>query len=252
MARDFNGTSDRMDMANVWDNSATNQTIAMWVFPDSVANNQYFFSGFDSGGTNLGGIILWTGANTDGRILLTGRLATSDVLRGCVDDTLSITSWQHIAATWDGGIDAGTGIKIYHNGTECTYSDDSDGVGSGLAAMDGDHEIGGRHTGARYYNGRIAELGHWDRELSATEIAQLAASYTPLFIPNGLRIYPLQGMIRNTPHNYIGGETVTLNGTAVVEHPRIIPFSEHSTGFGIAATVPALGGLAGLALLGVG
>ncbi len=239
-AYDFSGTTQRIEIANVWDNSKTAQTIAMWVYPDSDLNSQYFFNGYDSGDTNLGGIIFWTGSGTEGRLLLTGRLATTDVVRGCATLTFSTGSWQHIAATWDGGTDAGTGIKIYHDGTECTYDEDTDGSGAGLAAMNGDHEIGGRHTGSRYFNGRIAELGHWDRGLGAGEIAALAKGFPPIAIPNGLRIYPLHGMTRSVPSNYTGGQLATITSATVVDHPKILRTVGPLSGF--SAIAAAAGG----------
>ena len=80
--------------------------------------------------------------------------------------------------------------------------------------------VGGRnYDDARNFGGYLAEVGMWSRVLSADERAALAAGYSPLFFPIGLRHYA--PLIRD-PVDRVTGAAGTLDGTAVVDHPRII------------------------------
>ncbi len=252
MARDFDGSTDRIDIANVWDNAGLAQTLSMWVYPVSVVAPVYFFTGHASGDAALGGSIFFLSG--DGQPSLTCLTSADDVQRTAVTATLITGAWKHLLVTWDGGLTAGN-IHIYHQGTEVSYAASNSGSGS-FTAAGGSHSFGGRiTTDTRNFEGRIAEFGHWDREFTADgpEIALLAAGYSPLFIPNGLRIYPKQGMIRDTPHNYLGGETATLDGTTVFDHPRTIYPTGAQVSYLPAAVISApLPAAVALTLLGVG
>ncbi len=241
-AYDFDGTDDRIDIANVWDNAGTAQTISMWVYPDAVTATVYFFTGHATGDASLGGCIFFIGDDSDPTF--TCLTSGTDVNRSGDANELGTGSWQHLLVTWDGSLTV-TNVHIYLDGTELTsYASASNGDGT-FTAAGGSHSFGGRITDdARNFDGRIAEPGHWDRVLGAGEIAILAARYSPLFIPNGLRIYPLQGMARGAPHNYITGATATIDQAVVIAHPPIIRTSGPQTGFAASAvgsgSVPAI------------
>lgn len=73
------------------------------------------------------------------------------------------------------------------------------------------------------WNGYIAEAAIWNAALDDAEVLSLARGMSPLLIRPGLlaAYWPLIG--RDSPEpDRRGGFPLTLSGTAVVEHPRII------------------------------
>lgn len=69
-------------------------------------------------------------------------------------------------------------------------------------------------------DGDIAELAVWNRRLTADEHAMLGAKLlSPLFIPSGLLFY--LPMIRDIK-DLRSATALTVNGTTVSDHPRII------------------------------
>lgn len=224
MARDFNGTTDRIDYGNVFDPSsnANGWTWAGWVFPDNVnrATAQYFWTAHTSGDTNVGSIaqIANNGAGS-GALVMTIQRATTATSRTSNSSSLSASAWSHVAYTWSGGT-AQTTCKMYVNGTEVGYATGADGVGAVLASV-GSHSLGGRiFDDNRNFDGREAECGLWDVVLTAAEIAVLAARVAPILVqPSALQFY---WPIVRGQQDAIAGQGGTLDGTTVVDHPRII------------------------------
>jgi len=219
MARDFDGVTDRIDWANIWDPGGRAQTIAFWAFTDDLATGQYYFMTHESAATGIGGVLVQT-AGTE-RFGVNARHVTADTTRTSANNANESGKWLHWTVTYAGGT-AATDIRIYKGGVETTYTDSNNGVGAARAGA-GEHSIGGRiFDNNRNLDGRIAEPANWDRVLDVGEIAGLANRLSPLFYLRGLRFYPKWGMLRETPHNYITGETATLDGTTVIQHPPII------------------------------
>lgn len=69
------------------------------------------------------------------------------------------------------------------------------------------------------FNGRLAEIGVWDRILAADERAALAAKFSPLFFRRGLRFYT---KLHTPSIDVVAGRTPTFDGTTVIKHPPII------------------------------
>lgn len=81
----------------------------------------------------------------------------------------------------------------------------------------GKHGNGGTNNDM---DGDIAELAVWNRVLSDDEVAILGADrFSPAFIPNGLIFY--LPMIRDIK-DLKAATSLTINGTTVSDHPRII------------------------------
>lgn len=141
----------------------------------------------------------------------------------------TINTWTHFAAT-----DTGTAQEIF-----------TDGVSGGTASVTlgtrtkDETAIGVRINGDEGYStkgwaGRIAEVGIWNRILSAGEIAALAAGYAPSFFPRGLVLY--RDLIRELTTRPGYGSVLTNTSVTVGLHdvPGIIyPSRPHSI------TVPA-------------
>src|SRR3990167_4810300 len=142
MARDFNGSTDRIDWASIFTTSGQAKTVSLWTNLDSA-------TGFNA---SAGG-------------------------------TITTGVWIHILFHDDGSL-TGANIHIYMNGTEVTYASNGNTVTE--TAASGSWSVGGRKdTDTINLNGRIAEVGVWNRELSTGEITALARGYSPMFFSNG-------------------------------------------------------------------
>jgi hypothetical protein len=100
------------------------------------------------------------------------------------------TGWHHVLVTHDGTDNDYTKIHHYRDGTE--ISDNVDATnGSAVVSPAGSYSIGGRiYDDARNFDGMIAQVGVWNRVLTSTEIANLAAGYAPdLAAASGLQFY---------------------------------------------------------------
>lgn len=187
-SRDFNGTTDRIDWSNVTDLAGSPITIAMWVYLDNVtAVAKYFFHMAVAGDA--------TGMQLSMLNILNGnfnftRKGTTNCNRWAAAGTLSTGVWTHIIATNDGTITDYTHTKLYKNGIEVTYASGNNGTGTEVALV-GKWTLGGRPLDdLRNLDGRIAQVGVWNRVLTPTEIANLAAAHAPdLAAPSGLQFY---------------------------------------------------------------
>src|SRR3990167_8038264 len=187
MARDFNGSTDRIDWASIYTPGANPITVAAWVYFDTVtpATPQYIWHVGTN--TNTPSFAMMTGTSGDIRVFVS--CATTSQVRPSANSTLSISVWTHLLFTWDGTLTDATTIHIYKNGAEVSYATSTNGVGAMLSTA-GSWSIGGRISDdTRNLNGRIAEIATWNRVLVAGEIASLANAYSPLFIPSGLKYY---------------------------------------------------------------
>src|SRR3989344_4816218 len=158
-------------------------TISEWVYPFNVTSSGacgYFFNQQNSANTAAVVIMLqrcssvFPGYDSSMLDLVahTDDGANGAVRRTSVTGTLKANQWQFITATYDGGT-AGTGIRLYVNGVETSYSNTTDHLGTYNAAG-GKTIIGGRtFDTARQYNGLIDDVRIYNRALSASEIQTL-------------------------------------------------------------------------------
>ena len=81
---------------------------------------------------------------------------------------------------------------------------------------------------AAYFNGDMAEAAIWSAELTATEVAALAAGVSPLLVrPGSLVAYwKLYGVNSPEPNLMVGGYNLVLNGPVQAVHPRV--FGAHT------------------------
>jgi len=215
MARDFNGSTDRIDYPSAFDTTGQPITISMWVwFDDSApAANEYLFNSASSGGGT--GTILFQETGID-RSLVFFRLGSTAKTRGTGSAAFSTGTWTHVLATCDGVMTTGSSAHIYINGT---VFDDASANGATETTANSGFQLGGRSSDdARNFDGRIAEVGVWNRVVSAGEIAALAKGFPPDHFPYLLEFH--DPLIR-AAGNRRGG-AATLDGTTVIEHPRVI------------------------------
>lgn len=228
MARQGNGTTDRIDYTNPGTiGGGTPCTIAMWIKPDTLDSREYFFSARDSGG-DLTMLFEHFGSNQ----MQFATAQSGGIMTGSFSDVaLTTGTWQHILVTWN-SVNS-SGIAIYRNGTNVTGGGVTDnGVGP---ASNGTFSLFGRISDdARNFDGGMAWVGVWNRVLAAHEITALANRFHPRCFRRGLIFGP--ELIRN-PYDPISGQAGTLDGTTVVDSPPII-FPNSSRSFGVPAAAP--------------
>lgn len=209
-ARDFNGTTDRIDWANVYNPKGTPTTISMWLYLDTNKANQYFLN---IGEGNTYGMWLATGSAAG--VMQLGIMGAGWGARVTNTAFIVAGAWMNIVATYSGTFGPLASTRFYKNGVEATYNDAQGVVGT---APENDHtgswSIGGRIADdARNMDGIACQVAVWDRVLSAGEIANLAAGYSPdLAAPSNLKFY-FKGNTSSLANSVTGGANGTADGT---------------------------------------
>ena len=240
-ATDFNGSTDRADIPNVKDFAGTPATYSAIVYPDVITDSQYIFADHASGDAGLGGHLVWLANN--GKVNFTAFWSGTDTSVASDDAEIAAANWSVVTVTYDGS-GTGANIAIYVNGSAIALGTPVDGTGAATAGA-GTHSIGGRiFDDARNLNGRIIEVGVWDRVLSAGEIAILALRYSPLSILSGLIIYPDHGLQKPPTVDYVSGNTITLDGTTANAQASQVYYSYNLPTGTLTFVAPAGGGAA--------
>lgn len=132
--------------------------------------------------------------------------------RATANGTAPYDTWQHAAATWDGGLLA-SGIHIYlgldgATLSEATYQGGLDGSGSIVADTGGALGIMNRVSDQlRPMLGDVAYVAIWDRVLTLTELQQAQAD-GPLDVPSGLVVlWANQADLSTYAHSVVGRST---------------------------------------------
>lgn len=208
MARTFNGTTDRIDYANVRDGAGAAQSFACWIDANSVsrANAQYLFAVHQSGDAALG--LLFYLDNV-GSLIYQQLASTTSMTRSSALSTMT-TGKHHVAYTHTGSQSASTAL-LYIDGSQASYLLSTDGAGTNRAQA-GKFTLGARiYDDVRNYDGEMWDAGYWNRVLTADEIAQLYAGYQPSHVaPDALLFAPELDENINCPWS---GKSGTADGT---------------------------------------
>lgn len=185
MARNFNGTSQHLDVTAT-PASATPLTLAAWWLPANTS-------------TTMGIFNIWVAQNEfllqqNSTIL---RAQASSTAGGTASAstvaTITANQWNHGAAVFT----SATSRTVYLNGGNA-QSNTTSITPSGLTTT----TIGFRGlNGSNFVNGPIAEAGIWNVALSANEVAALAKGVPPRYVrPQSLVGYwPLWGLLSPEP-----------------------------------------------------
>lgn len=170
---DFDGTNDYIYRSAGTLGIGNAFTVNLWVYPDvvnkaqsvfwwgreaaSVANMVNIQFGLNAQNTKIGAQVY---DETSGRKFYIG------------NSVFSASTWYMITVTWDG-----TNLKIYKDATEDTpyFEDTNDSINTD----DTDTRrivigaYGYNSVLSQYFNGKIDEVGVWNRALSSTEITEL-------------------------------------------------------------------------------
>jgi len=187
-SRDFSGATftDRIDWTSVATLTGSPVTIAMWIYFDAYdAHNTYLLCIHNAANTAYCMYIYCLAAS--GTINF-GRQGTTELFRGS-KDAFGTGAWKHLVITHDGVQTTASSIHFYFNGV----ANETGGTGQNGAseiAPAGLWSIGGRYyDDARNFDGRLAQVGIWNRVLTAGEITGLAAGNKPNAYATNLIFY---------------------------------------------------------------
>jgi len=212
------GSTDVLSYAGVADQDVL--SCAFWVWRNVEQNQQ--FVGVDDGSS--AGWFIQNTSGTTHRIIT--RFDTTIGLYTFAASTLS--SWYHVAFTHDRS-NAANLPTVYVDGFAVSVSEAQAAVGTYQTGTD-PMRIGNRGAGDRVVDGIIAEVGLWNRILTADEVAAMALvtnlgggqfqrpALTPAAFPVGRTFYA--PLIRGTQN--LDGAAATVTGTAVQPHPRVM------------------------------
>jgi hypothetical protein len=254
MARDFDVVTDRIDIANTWNHQDVAFTISFHAYVNATDPGQLLYTEHASGDAASSGVEISQNSSGTDRFRVKVFHGGIDPVRASSNGGIATGAWHVYAVTWDGGTTA-SNFSFYRDGGELGYASAGTNGTGGADAVGGSHSFGGLiYNDSNNSACRICEFGMWDRILSLSEIQGLGGDKkSPLFYPRGLRLYPKDGMRRETPHNYISGETATLDGTSVIAHPRVFYPTRGYVGLAAATAPPVVsGGAPHMSLLGVG
>lgn len=222
MARDFVSASNHVITLGTEDEYGTDDKISVFaaINPDSVAAFHTIVCKRDTsimtwqlriGQTSGDAGLFWT--YMDG-----GTFVNFDT--GGSKFTISTGSWQYVGVTFD-----------WSNHTTCDYfKDGSKQTLTSTATVSGAPDdagvpitIGKRTNDSMQYDGKIAEIGIWNRELTDTEMLEMTGNrLSPLFYPRGLTHYLPLTDTGSTERNLITPNNGTVTGATVSDHPPIL------------------------------
>lgn len=228
MARTFDGTNDKIAFGASASEDLTTFTAFAWInFPSNFTAERQILAK-----TNVSyqakQLLQTLGAGQNDFAVHLGR-ATTAMQSYSAANALTAGVWNAVLSTCDGT----NAPKLYvatmgNDLAEVTYGTQIAGSGSfhDLSAVP--LTVGSRDPNDTYWTGQIAEVGLWNRVLSAAEIQSLGRGYAPSFFPDGLVQYlPLSG--QNSPEPRYGSgnategvvtEATKRDGPSIMKYPR--------------------------------
>lgn len=214
MARSLNGTSDLIKAtgAQVFGNTRAAASMACWVKGSAQQDKVFMMDGRNASQGNVrlgsenavGGTkcrALWSNS---GGTNVVDATSTAVIMDG---------AWHHVCFT----IDASGNWKLYIDGV----LDQSGGplASNSVTLAWTAFGCNARNTNAQFFSGQVAHGANWSRQVSAKEVASLAAGMLPSHL-GADHYWPLLGV--DSPEPDIGGATKaggTLTGTSAANGP---------------------------------
>jgi hypothetical protein len=249
MARNLNGTSDFINCGGASGSLDITGaiTVSAWInctsFPalGSDPIRTVVAKGFD--GTNVQYFLGFDGSNfLPGDTPLTGKWFGFTTYNGVANQgsefnhSLADGTWHQIAGAFDG-----TNIwTCYIDGVQVdTRTNATAPIHTAIELDIGQTNLNG--TAARWFNGNIADVGIWNVQLSAGEIAALGNGFRPKDIrPASLQGYwPLDGLQSPEPDFSGKVHNGTLTGTSLASGPPVAMFTPRWPQFWFPSPPPA-------------
>ncbi len=219
MARNFNGTSDRIEIV---DHAALTFgavdytfTLSLWMrrcdlsggAPRFLLNNGYSWV---AGST---AVLVWGDDNPTFASRITFRFDADNgsYVEVVSNDVTTVDTWHHLAAVYDGST-----LRTYLDGVVQTATST---VSITTVNSANPTQLGRGHDGSGFFAGSLAEIAKWDCALLADKIAELATGVRAVDIGARPNWYlPLDGGWQEG----IAGLELTNFGTSATEHPACI------------------------------
>lgn len=210
MARNFAGGTDRLLFGGA--NGYTTGCVAFWMKMISATANMHVLSAWSgSSRTGLGFIM----NNTANKLLTQAYDATTARVNLVSATTMNNGAWHHVAYNFNTA--NGSAQTVYVDGAV-----DVSGTASAAWSMASTAIAFGDPLDAFWatYNGDLAEMGFWSRNLTADEIAALAKGFAPQCVARSALDFhcPLVRDQFNRRDPFISSTV----GTTVSDHPRSI------------------------------
>jgi len=210
MARDFNGSSDKLVNGNPSSMQLTNNfTVHTWMDNDTACGIQRV-AGFvnDSGGGSDDGFS-WGISGT--ALFMTSFGVKDYTTASCKVSTNTLLNYLII-------LDSCNDAEFFLDGAsiETVTHTSPANVNTG-----DNYHIGANGT-IEFWNGLAAESAVWNVALSTDEITSLANGVNPFIIRNSALVFysPIYG--NNSPESeYVGSNTLTVTGTVKIKHPPV-------------------------------
>ncbi len=218
MARNFDPSNpDYLEIGDVasLDIAGDAITVAAWVKLASTSGERKVIAKWSDSGGAFSYLLGIAGAGNDNAqfVVNTG---SNGIALGTT--SLSVGVWHLIVGTYDG-----VTVRVYLDGVE----DGTDAQTGNLNLTSAPVRIG-VGSGATSEQPMDGDIGHcpiWDIDLTAGEVASLAAGISPLKLRRGSLVYyaPING--QSPEADVIGGFTATVNGTPTKSEEPPIPHS---------------------------
>lgn len=180
----FNGATDRIDWASIFNPTGQPITISLWFKSTDVSALHYLMAIYETGDAAYG-----LGCYMPLDLFSFARNGTTDLYRQTNSPLYMEGLWTHFLVTHDGVMTTAASVHIYKNGTEVVSYDSSiNGATEGVNG--GSWSIGGLLYNDLYnFHGNLCQLAVWNRELTAPEITALASGISADTYPTDLEFY---------------------------------------------------------------
>lgn len=216
MARTFAspGNTDWINCGNIaaLDGLSAVSVAALVKFDSFYANAPSLVSKvtFNGTGSDFNGWAVQMWGASYNQVML--RISNGNVSVVSAPNTFSTGVWYRICCVYDGSLTGDTNrSKIWIDGSQATGTADVAGVPASIGACTAEVEIGNMHTGSSEIGiaGSLAEVGVWNRALTADEAVSVTSGYSPAFFQSGLVLYmPCTGQNSPEPNVVPGGASI--------------------------------------------
>ena len=171
---EFNGSSDKIDVAGHSDFLSQSISISVWINPDTTSNGETIVGYGDQGESEASNFFWLLQLANNGNVKLVWEKGSgSDVTVMSTADGQSglwkAGVWNHLGVTRDGNKRR---VRFYWNGMMvCDESYSASDAPTG--GTDGTLHIGRLFSSSSTYDGKMDELSIWDKKLSSSEMLEV-------------------------------------------------------------------------------
>jgi hypothetical protein len=221
MARDFNGSTDRLDWANFFNPQSQDISISMWVYADSLTGPATFATvrtGVDSSES----FALWLDSSNRFSLIRYNTLnAFYTMVEASGTNFPSTGSWFHLYAHNDYSETPTNGYVLTVDNSTLGTTNYYGPTGTERSGS-GKWSFGGlEYADTQNFDGKLAEVGVWNRILSTDERTMLSNGMAPTKINQSQLKFYSDFIGGQAEKNEIGVAISNADGTSQYSHPRI-------------------------------